>query len=274
MDALWRISLTLLFFMSFSFGCGSNQEEVLSNNPPLSSFSSLPAKWNASVLAKSGPLKIALSQDLVDQFEEPLEGEMSIRHIIEEMALQWDESLPWLKFFNFPFSKVSNPDFTSLDDFYDDEIGIYNSKTWFPDVSFDALAITQYFGYQQGDHLEIIHADIIINDKYFDFSVDPLDYGKFDLPSIVLHELGHLIGLPHRYSFESVMRPNLASNEVEWFLYLSDINEIQSKYPSVLLPLGFSSAFSYSDQPAPGILQRIVIELRADGHCSSFTEEF
>lgn len=61
---------------------------------------------------------------------------------------------------------------------------------------------------------QILEADIRINDKDFDFSVsEVVESSKVDLTSLVLHEMGHVLGLAHIEEDTSVMQSELSKGE-------------------------------------------------------------
>ena len=75
-------------------------------------------------------------------------------------------------------------------------MGIYTADNWFDEISPFTLGITQFFGYKVNggtayEYIEMLHADIIINTKYFQFStLIPTPQNHYDLASVVLHERG------------------------------------------------------------------------------------
>ena len=180
----------------------------------------------------------------------------------------------------------------------DGVMGIYKTTAWPADVDDSALAITQLFGrrYNVGDpdeYVSIEHADILVNYKpgpwAFDFDIDDngVDEG-FDLRTVVLHEMGHFLGLQHiptysdrpesednltrdQYKATSVMYPSISSVEEKRVPKTKDVNELINKY-SISGASGGAAIAAANDRykpknEDPGKNVKIVIELRADGEC-------
>ncbi len=181
----------------------------------------------------------------------------------------------------------------------DGVFGIYKASTWPSDVSPDALAITQLFGrrYNAGEtneYVGIIEADILVNYKPgpFAFSFDSLSDGTdeddgFDLRTIVLHEMGHFLGLQHvptwghqpvsdpagdrdTYKASSVMYPSINQSEDKRVPQTKDINTLVNKYniggggaPAMVA----AAALFQPKNNDPGKNVKIVIELRKSGEC-------
>lgn len=63
--------------------------------------------------------------------------------------------------------------------------------------------------------------------------------GRFDLASVLLHEIGHSLGLGHNEEDEStVLYPFISPNEIKFTLTADDIAGIQSIYgPAAVVPL-------------------------------------
>jgi hypothetical protein len=122
----------------------------------------------------------------------------------------------------------------------------------------------------------------------YGFKFDTVDDGPdYDLRTIVLHEMGHFLGLQHIPTFEyrpdsesnlgrtayketSVMYPSVSSIEQKRIPKTKDINALVNKYN---IGSGSSSAMATSAaryEPRnndPGKNVKIVIELRASGEC-------
>lgn len=168
-------------------------------------------------------------------------------------------------------NQVPSIDTGDLRSFRDGTLGVYKIQNWFSEVGSSALAVTQFFAYptQAADgqwYYEIVHADILVNYQDHFFSDDPAPYGfEYDLRSVILHELGHLLGLSHvnDYSVDSVMHPTLSLGERQRALYTHDIDSIEQLYTEGSSTI--SSIISAS-KPAPEMV-RGIIELTKDGHC-------
>lgn len=178
----------------------------------------------------------------------------------------------------------------------DNVFGVYKATTWPADVSDDALAITQLFGrrYNLGEvneYVGIVEADILVNYQpginAFDFDVldNGIDEG-FDLRTIILHEMGHFLGLQHipsysnrpdadlgltysNYKLSSVMFPSISSLEEKRIPQTKDINALVNKY-NIGGGGGAMVASNSNYQPNnddPGKNIKIVIELKKSGEC-------
>jgi len=157
------------------------------------------------------------------------------RQSIKEMASKWEDAAN-LELFQIGRVK-KNIYFSSLKDYYsqDKDLGIYIVDKKVDGISNTTLAVTQIIAQEvminsSSIHYEIQHADIVLNNFDYSFSIDNTQ-GTFDLESVMLHELGHFLGLvDHSESKESVMFPNIAQDSVHRELYWEDINQMNSLY--------------------------------------------
>lgn len=210
---------------------------------------------------RSAPLEIAIS----DAFTDPEAA------LIEEMMTAWDTPLTSWQAFTLPTSVTPNIDTGSLESYRDQSVGIYLATNWPASLGSDTLAVTQYFGFTRnsGAYIEITQADIIVNNFDFSYSItdDPFP-AEYDLPSVVLHELGHLLGLRHNSNSLSVMAPYIFGGTLERTLYDIDKSNIHLNYSQFGVAPLQGKALSFdtaSDEPIHG-----VIELRRDGSCHHF----
>ena len=122
--------------------------------------------------------------------------------------------------------------------------------------------------------------DIILNNNtqfsYFtDLTLAAPD--EYDLSSILLHEVGHFLGLGHQsFSVDSVMQPTLSTFSVERELYDLDKSTIQSIYQnsnssSALVLSRISSA--KKERPKEPKIVRGVIKLMPNGLCEHYEDE-
>ena len=113
--------------------------------------------------------------------------------------------------------------------FLDDGIfSLIFPSNWFDDIENGVLALTS-FSYRDN---QILHADIIFNNQYFNFSTSPSG-NQLDIESVLIHELGHLLGLSHVEVGDdpnSVMNPRLRSGDLKRILSNQDIQTIQERY--------------------------------------------
>jgi hypothetical protein len=214
---------------------------------------------------------------------------------ITEMSTAWKTAVSNKTFFTYGARTSDNYNISSPDGI----LGIYKASTWPSDVSPDALAITQLFGRRynigsESEYVSIEHADILVNystDEYgniFDF--DTVDNGieeGYDLRTVVLHEMGHFLGLQHiptywyrpegeefvtqaDYKASSVMYPSINSLEEKRVPQTKDINALINKYNissggAAAMVTTVSGHSPLNGDPGKNV--RITIELMASGEC-------
>lgn len=225
-------------------------------------------KWQDTAF----PLSIELSTDF-DSFydsDDTVDG----KDPIERMMALWNDSHPQLTFFNDP-SKVANYEPSTSGTYKDGLIGIYLSHSWYNDFSSSALAVTQYWATSSG---LIIHGDIIFNNRDYTFSTDTATDGGYDLATVALHELGHLIGLKHTawWEYPSIMGDSLGAQEVKQEVYDVDKENLTELYPSTTaLALSKSIQKLRVEKRQDGSDEKVyrgVIELHPDGTCYHYLE--
>lgn len=77
----------------------------------------------------------------------------------------------------------------------------------------------------------IVETDIKINDAYTWYAAGSLSPTEFDLQSVVLHELGHWLGLGHDEDDQAVMYAQMATGFVKRALFENDLQGIAALYP-------------------------------------------
>jgi hypothetical protein len=168
----------------------------------------------------------------------------------------------------------------SLDSLGNDGVnGIYKITHWPLELSSGALAVTQLFGRRfniskSNEYVRIEHGDILINDDIYDFRTgDTGTAGTYDLRTVVLHEMGHYLGLSHKYG-NTVMVPSVSSTSVNRAPTSIDAYDIASKYGisigssgSQMVTSPLSSPTYQPEDGDEGQKIKIMIELRADGQC-------
>ena len=256
-----------------------------------------PVRWSTSSLI--GGLDVRIGDSLKNSFvNADLDG--SGHDPIEQMFKQWNAASSSLTYFKVPATTITNQDYGNLDSYKNDGVlGIYRSDTWIAGVSAQALAVTQYIGFRRNagssnEYVELTHADIIINYRDYNFSTNANSTIDYDLHSVVLHELGHFIGLGHVNSFStnSVMQPYLGIMDSQRTITSYDISSGQSLYGvSALVAASNLSVvtgqMTTASGPNPNLnpnLKKLpksareksdgeihgLIELRADGECHHY----
>lgn len=200
----------------------------------------------------------------------------------QDMSTAWKTALEdKVTFFSYG---ATTPELTntsvSLDSLRDSVLGIYKTTVWPASLSGTALAVTQIFGmrYNVGESDEfvnIIHADILINYNYYTFDTANTGAG-FDLRTVVLHEMGHFLGLQHKDSSSnrnaSVMYPSIDASEAKRAPYAIDISDMASKYGITLssggghISTGTSPVYQVKEGDV-GTEEKLQIELHAHGEC-------
>jgi hypothetical protein len=103
---------------------------------------------------------------------------------------------------------------------------VYWLKTWEAEKFTEQARTTIYW---VGDRIR--EADIRINDKNFDFYLEtPSKYEDVHLESLLIHELGHVLGLRHKDSGESVMSTYLASRTSRTEISVIDQENLRCEY--------------------------------------------
>ena len=103
---------------------------------------------------------------------------------------------------------------------------IYFLDTWESDRSNEQARTTVYWSSNR-----IYEADIRVNQKDFDFfwGDDPVA-NRVDVQSLVLHEMGHLLGLAHDTTPKSVMAASLPSAYLRRDLSTVNVSSISCEY--------------------------------------------
>ena len=270
-----KSSFFILLFFLFSCGKDGQYLNLNSYHDQSSQLTKKVMRWDTENL----PIKLNFSEDFQNDFLERdhLREDFTT---LDEMLVNWDKSIINKKIFNTPAKFTENRNYETLYEFNDDEIGVYKSYKWFEELPDGVLAITQYFGIRRNkgtssEYLELIHADIIFNYRDYIFTMNEEESFHYDLPTVLLHELGHLLGLPHHNGEKSlsIMNPFLNSSDVKRNLFLKDKENLQDNYLAQPQIMSGSSLIIKKEhtnndkKEAPPQIERGVIELNAWGEC-------
>lgn len=271
--------ILLTFIALFSFSClKKTRKKSSSGGTTQVDTSTLQVRWNNVHLVSGITLKT--STDFINSFN-PADIDDNGYHPIQQMMKEWNDATSVYNFFQLDADTTTNKEYSALGSYYDSEMGVYKHTGWFHDVSSSALAITQFFGLRRqvgtpSEYIEMVHADIIVNYRDYDFSTNADSVTEYDLPTVILHELGHFIGLAHtsNLSSNSIMLPYLSIFDSQRTINTFDQSFAQSHYQVSSLTASSralkaqsartSAATTYPDE---GKLVRGVIELRSDGKC-------
>lgn len=251
--------LLFTFMLGSLVACVNQAETSKISIPPQvvppTTYQTVDLHWDSA----NTPLQMRISQNFSADEKQKM----------EDMQSEWNNSGTQLTFFATSSTAVANKAPANLQDFYDDELGIYKMSTWYSEIGASSLAVTQFFAIRRNvgtatEFMEIIHADILFNDQNFDFATDGSP-GKYDLPSIALHELGHVLGLKHESSLSSIMYPYLATATLHRTLPALDIDNIRDLYGASRSALSVSTHALQSLPPLEGSMVRGIIEVKTDG---------
>jgi Matrixin len=252
----WTLLTVLIFH---NFGCKKSEETgnqaALNFNP---GQTCAPGKW----MGLSSGIDLKLSQAFSTAEE---------LTAVQNAIAEWNRQSPnGITLFQTSINRT-NVNYGQMGEFRDGEFGIYKKNPWFPEVSRQALAITQYFGILKANNnkafLELIHADIIFNTEDHTFVNADRTFFGLDFETILLHEMGHFLGFCHDTKNNSIMYPYYNSTNRQLKMY--DITELQNRYSSPnTYPqnAGFSIPEKFQ-KINEGEVIRGVIELRKNGQC-------
>ena len=257
---LLSISTLLAFTI---YGC--KQTKTVTQSALNLPSSCIIGKWSNSSL----PLNLKMAPEFAGDFT-AADYDVNSLNSLEQMAKKWNTAAT-RTLITVPFgaATANATTFTSTSSFRDSEIGIYKSPNWFNNVSSSALAITQFFGVVAsspglGQYIELTHADIIANYRDYNlrFTMPNNPMVEFDVPTVILHEMGHLLGLCHETKKPSIMAPYYLT--VQRSLQAYDADLIKDIYVDGTISANSNSnAISEPD----GTVVRGIIELHKDGRC-------
>lgn len=239
-----------------------------------------PARWAMNKFPLQVPLSTTFDTDE--------------RNLMQEMGNVWEDSQnDSINFFTMS-NTTTNKDYASLDSYYDSEMGVYAAPTWFAAQDGLTLAVTQYFGTRKNigtaqEYIDLDHADILINTLDFSFSSNAPDGvtgivtptpGTYDLPSVLIHELGHFLGLYHSGESTSVMTSSISQGTAKRVPTATDEEDMAANYGIDLSPLtgngpqvlAMRGSEETAEESAPETWEsvRVILELKKDGLCNHY----
>lgn len=102
---------------------------------------------------------------------------------------------------------------------------IYWLSSWEPERAKEQARTTLYWNGNQ-----IYEADIRVNAANFRFSFVPDGTAQIDLESLMIHELGHVLGLTHDPTIGSVMNFSLNEGQIRRHLGIVDLSSLHCEY--------------------------------------------
>jgi hypothetical protein len=247
-----------IFIFCFVFTACVQEKQGELNTSSTSAFSEkLPnTKWSSRT---SFPLTIHYGADFSP-------SEISA---LENSANNWSDSVNnEVDFFDISSSQVVSKE--NINNYEDKELGIYKVSVWPKELPPTALAVTQIFGLKlnagkSSEYIQIQHADILINEENFSFTTD--DSWGYDLETIILHEMGHFLGLYHddTSSELSIMYPTISRYVDNRHPKEKDITNILNKYSNQGAISESHQALANLAQEQEGELVTLIMELYPNG---------
>lgn len=183
--ALIHFKWISLFIILGLYGCGVQDQDKKYSYVEASTAAT--TKWSLA----SFPLNFKISQAF----------DPAMIQVVNDMLNEWNiSSNRGVTFFN-GATLTTEKNYANVNSYRDSELGIYRLTEWPTAFPSGALAVTQTYGQLRNagtmfEFIEVFHADIMVNEQHFDFSVN-FSFGAYDFGTVLLHELGHVLGLKH-----------------------------------------------------------------------------
>jgi len=206
------LGVILVLTTAWLSACGRLTESVVPSYESQESYGFVQNVYGQRISWKSElPIRLSLHESVPQEFYSAL----------EDAIQQWEKSVG-RPLFQIVSYKVSGP----LQPRQDGVNLIYWMNTWDDNrASEQALTSVYWIGAQ------IKEADIRINAKNFTFYLHQPKTGRdVHLQSLLVHELGHVLGLKHTDTGSSVMATYLAANATRTVISETDIKSIRYEY--------------------------------------------
>ena len=185
------------------------------------------------------------------------------RNLILDAMDGWERAAN-LDFFA-PLQTTPNLNFPDLIDYYrkDKAVqGIYLATNKITELDDTILAVAQLIFFTNRDNptqpfYQIVHTDIVLNGYYFKFSTDRLDETTYYLMTLVMHEVGHVLGLGH--TNQGIMYPSLSTTDKQDTLTAFDVDLINAKYNTI--PTSANENALNMNSSVPSDYQRVLLYL-------------
>jgi len=212
-----RTVIFLVFFLLIGCGKGINGFEKI-KEPIIVDMDTM--RWEQSDF----PIKMKVSENL----------EFPSQQLANDAMDEWERGAN-TNFFE-PIERTPLLNFTKLSDFYykDKAVqGIYLATNMIDELDENNLAVAQVMFFKDTESstipfYHIIHADIVLNGYNFIFSSDFSDDSSYYFLTLILHELGHVLGLGHEA--KGIMYPFMSTFDKQGTLISFDRELINDKY--------------------------------------------
>lgn len=259
----FRTNLVLLCLIALLVSCGGAGETGSANSFAASAGN----YWSTSVFPVD--LRVASSFSSAEVTA------------VDDMAIEWSDAVENQMTFFQSVTSTSNKEYSNTNNYNDGEQGIYQLNTWPAEFPTTALAVTQLFAIpNSAGGYRITHADILINEEFYNFTTNPSDFGNYDFHTVVLHELGHFLGLGHEsFSVDSVMQPSVSKLDANRVTTNADRGNIAELYGlstsyvgfATLSAGGYSPVIAGSSTGSEGPV-KMIMQLMEDGECQHVIE--
>jgi len=235
----WTLLFLILFVCSSCLEMEPKQASSSSSLPP-TDYEKATIRWS-NELVSTNNLNLKVSSAFSDQEKSD----------IVEIINTWNHAHKDLSFLNEAPEVTPNLNTNDLNAYRDSVQGIYKSYSWFEELSSAALGVTQFYATRRNvgmdnEYLEILHADIILNYKDYNFDSSDKNFSGYDLYSVILHEMGHFLGLKHSRHIEDVMTPYLDTDEFKHTLSANDIYLLNNLYTKTITAISTKKAISHT----------------------------